>query len=90
MAVPEVERGVAREAVQIAPALHVGDPGTLTGADDDRQGTVVVRRPALGELDVLGRAQPVLRHVAMLAPTGWSSETQRAPYLTAAVETGHT
>src|SRR5262249_54919565 len=51
VAVAEVQGGVAGEAVEVAPALHVGDPGALAGGDDDGQRVVVVRGPALGFFD---------------------------------------
>ena len=49
--VAEVQRRVAGEAVQVAPAVDVGHPGALGVGDDDRQRVVVVRGPALGVAD---------------------------------------
>ena len=45
--VPEVERRVRRQQVEVALALDVGDPGTLAVGDDDRERVVVVRAVAL-------------------------------------------
>ena len=72
VAVAEVQRGVAAEAVEVAVAVDVLDPGAPAGAEHDRQRVVVVRGPAFGELDVLSSApgRPRLGHVAMVALPG--------------------
>ena len=50
--VPEVQRRVGGEHVEVAPAIDVGDPGALGLGHDDRQGVVVVRAESLDELDL--------------------------------------
>ena len=56
VAVTEVERGVAREAVEVAATVDVDHPGAVALGEHHRQGVVVVRGVALGGLDVLGGA----------------------------------
>ena len=58
--VAEVECGVPGQAVQVPPAVDVGDPGALGVGDDDRQRMVVVRREAFGLLD--GATRQVVEH----------------------------
>ena len=53
VAVPEVERGVAREAVEVALAVDVGHPRAVAGREHHGQRVVVVRGVRLGELDVV-------------------------------------
>ena len=50
--VSEVERGVARQAVEVAAAVDVDDPGAVALGEHHRQGVVVVRGVALRGLDV--------------------------------------
>ncbi len=57
VAVTEVERGVAREAVEVAATVDVDHPGAVALGEHHRQGVVVVRGVALGGLDVLGGAR---------------------------------
>ena len=45
--VAEVQRRVGRQQIEVLLALGVGDPGTLTVGDDDREGVVVVGAVAL-------------------------------------------
>jgi hypothetical protein len=42
MQVPEVQRGVRRQQVEVALALDVGHPRALAAGDDDRERVVVV------------------------------------------------
>ena len=60
--VAEIHRRVRGQAVEITPAIDVGDPGALRGRGDDRQRRVVVRGVAVldrdcggGELTGVGR-----------------------------------
>ena len=55
VAVPEVHRRVRSQAVQVAPALDVGDPGALGAGRDDGQWRVVVRGVAVIDGDRVGR-----------------------------------
>ena len=57
--VPEVERRVAGEAVEVAAAVDVGDPGALAVGEHDRQRVVVVRGVPLDERDLRGGAGAV-------------------------------
>ena len=45
MPVAEVHRRIGRKAVEVALAVHVGDPGALAPLHDDGQGGVVVGEP---------------------------------------------
>ena len=51
VAVPEVDRRVGGQAVQVAAALDVGDPGALGAGRDHRQRRVVVRDVAVVDGD---------------------------------------
>jgi hypothetical protein len=67
MTVPEVQRRVRRQHVEVPPALDVGDPAALRLGHHDGEWVVVVRGRPLDELDVLlrgswlGRADMLLR-----------------------------
>ncbi len=53
VAVAEVERGVPRQRVQVAPAVHVGHPRALALGEDDLERVIVVRGIGLDETDLL-------------------------------------
>ena len=54
IAVTEADRGIGRQAVQVAAALHVGDPGALGAGCHHRQRRVVVRDVAIVDGDRVG------------------------------------
>jgi hypothetical protein len=58
--VTEAQRGVRRQHVQVAPALHVPDPHTFPIGDHQGQGGVVGRAVALHQAQVLRRAHATL------------------------------
>ena len=64
VAVAEVECGVAREAVEVAPAVDVGHPRAGRLHDHDGKRVVVVRRAPLHLLDggLRGRAERIRGH----------------------------
>ena len=66
--VAEVERGVRREHVEVAPALDVGDPGALASADHHGERVVVVRAVLVLEGDRLGRRPDLLGGTSPLRP----------------------
>ena len=57
VAVAEVQRGVAGEAVEVATAVDVGDPGAVAFVQHDGQRVIGVRGVRLVEGDVLSRAR---------------------------------
>ena len=72
VAVAEVERAVAGEAVEVAAPLDIGHPRALARGEHHAQRVVVVGGVPLGELDV-GRGRVLvtgdrLGHVAMMDP----------------------
>ena len=54
VAVPEVHRRIGGQAVEITPALDVGDPGTFSAGRDNGQWRVVVRGVAIVDGDRVG------------------------------------
>ena len=66
MPVPEVERRIAGQRIEIAPPLHIPHEGTLAAGDDDIQRAVVARGIPAFESDVVGGGGQVghggLRH----------------------------
>ena len=80
--VAEVERRVAREAVEVALAVDVDDPGAVALGEHHGQRVVVVRGVALGGLDVgagRSRGRVVLVEVSVAVMSTWCHRPIRTP-----------
>ena len=73
VAVAEVERGIARQAVEVAASLDVGHPGSLAFGEDDRQRVIVVRAMLKLEFERVGHV------VVMAAPSRQAAADRIAP-----------
>ena len=70
VAVPEVERRIAGETVEITPTLHVGHPAAAALAEHDGQRMIVVRGVGFGQVAMVDGGQVHGPMMTRAPPTG--------------------